>query len=542
MESSAEANTVTCNGPCGRTVPALCASTSGLFLNSGSDLRYWFCDRCQLKLCPLNWKRCGGPDDGGTRKVIKVSEELLDPSVLPPEMWTEIFSELSPRQLLQVRLVCRHWRDIVDGSGSLKDKLTVIFTKSVTIEQDYQPVHLLPVHGANFKSSKIASVGSWWPPFGNNLVEVSFSSCKVSLPNLLEMLKHAPNLQILELLYYDETCERPDPANFRLDKVEKLTLDGRNITQLSEVFLDVCRNLKSLRLTWNFYGNHDDCVKPLEMAKFVGNLRNTLEELYINSSDEIVTELLKLDGLKLKKVALLDDPVDYKLLVQLYQKNPALEYLDIHEVVDLGFIVEKIRNEMVHMLPNLKHLSINVGPYFGADLTCLANFTKLQSLALYGYQEHNISAYAFDLPDGGMPNLKELYLEGIYFPYNRLQQFLAKTPNVHTLIIEYENLFDTWSDFLTAIGTLKLLQKLSIDMITFKKSTRCPFQCLPTLNVLNMNLGAMPPSLANMVLGLCPHLRDFHVNSISNSKSTINDEVLRVILNQLCKVKLEHAK
>lgn len=304
MESSAEANTVTCNGPCGRTVPALCASTSGLFLNSGSDLRYWFCDRCQLKLCPLNWKRCGGPDDGGTRKVIKVSEELLDPSVLPPVMWTEIFSELSPRQLLQVRLVCRHWRDIVDGSGSLKDKLTVIFTKSVTIEQDYQPVHLLPVHGANFKSSKIASVGSWWPPFGNNLVEVSFSSCKVSLPNLLEMLKHAPNLQILELLYYDETCERPDPANFRLDKVEKLTLDGRNITQLSEVFLDVCRNLKSLRLTWNFYGNHDDCVKPLEMAKFVGNLRNTLEELYINSSDEIVTELLKLDGLKLKKVTL----------------------------------------------------------------------------------------------------------------------------------------------------------------------------------------------------------------------------------------------
>lgn len=530
---------VVCNGPCRQSVPALCAVTSGLILTCDAEHQYWFCDHCQLNLCTMSAKRSSSPESAGSRQVVKRFDDHLDLSVLPAEMWTAVFLDLSPCHLLQVRLTCRLWKNIVDSCGTLLAKLTVTFPKKLIIEPDYIPVHLPSVPKAHFESCKINSMGSWWPQFAQGLTEVVFSSCKVALPDLLGMLRNTPNIKCLEVSDYDETKESPTAADFRLDKVEKLELDGRNITQLSEVFLDVCRNLKSLKITWNFYGNHDDHVQPLKMAKFVNDLRNTLTELYINCSDEIMAELLKLDGLKLKKAAFLFEPVLYKLLVQFYEKYPALEYLDIHSCVDFGFIDEKDRNEMIRLLPELKHLSINVGPYFCVNLAFLAKYTKLQSIALYGYQEENISAYELELPDGGLPNLRELYFEGIYFPGKRLQQFLAKTPNVHTLLIECECLFDCWSDFLAAIGTLKLLRKLSINFIDIKKPSRCPFNCLPTVNFLNANLGGMSPSLANIVLDICPKLRDFHAN-LRSTDSSINDEVLRVICREISKKTLKH--
>lgn len=46
----------------------------------------------------------------------------------------QILEQLTERELLRVRMICRYWRDVVDESKRFRDRLEVKFPKGVLMD------------------------------------------------------------------------------------------------------------------------------------------------------------------------------------------------------------------------------------------------------------------------------------------------------------------------------------------------------------------------------------------------------------------------
>uniref|UniRef100_A0A1Q3EW57 Putative beta-tubulin folding cofactor e n=1 Tax=Culex tarsalis TaxID=7177 RepID=A0A1Q3EW57_CULTA len=527
----AEATVVRCNGRCQRRVHPWCSRTSGIMLVGNGNELYWFCDGCRRGLCPAvqDTGNTSGPLQDTLRKLTRRMDTMDDslrrlersrggaaagkPNLpdlpeLPVEIWTEVFKGLSANQVLRIRLVCRRWKGIVDGSSVLMGKFTASF-RDLAIDGDYEPVNLLPVFNVKFKDAKIRAVGTWWKAFGPSLTTIRIGKdCWIKPSVLMEMLKHVPNLKTLKLvniildLSFHETNVVPD---FQLTKLEGLTIAGIEEDYFYEDVLKLCCNLKSLRFDYKNFA-------PPEAARSVAGLHNTLEELHLNATEEFLAELMELDRLKLKKLTLAGNEIEDKsVIIEFCKLQPDLEYLDVQDSLHLDEINEAYCNDFFQYFRKLEYLSICLGSNCQTGLTFLAHLTRLQSLDLAGRHQDYPSCLA---ACSQLPNLRQLKLRDINFPDTALQQWLTKVPNLRAITIK-DCKFDCWSDLLEALESVKLLECATLKGIT--KVSETPFYYhaeFTALKSLHLSVCEMSPDFLGKLLGLCPGLREFRAKHV----------------------------
>ncbi|XP_039444659.1 uncharacterized protein LOC120424557 [Culex pipiens pallens] len=178
-------------------------------------------------------------------------------------------------------------------------------------------------------------------------------------------------------------------------------------------------------------------------------------------------------------------------------------------------------NEMGQLLSNLKFLSYCLGSNpEHVDLTFLSSMPKLEILSLDGRTINNNSK----LPNC-RPNLRELYLEEIFFQDNSFQMCLEKMPNIQAIHIDACSM-DSWAHFLKVLGTLKHLRELKLHNMFPKETTRCYFDDLTALKSLILFSCKMSPDLLATLLSRCPSLHKLHMTHV---KDALNDDVRRVI-------------
>ncbi|EDS36781.1 conserved hypothetical protein [Culex quinquefasciatus] len=445
---------------------------------------------------------------------------------LPPEMWAEIFNHLPAFPLLKMRQVCRRWRDIVDHSLALVSKLRVTFSDVHNpIDGSFEPKHLPRVPNA-YLVSFVTEVGPWWASFGEGLTTLEFGSgSEIKSSVFLDILRHTPNLRVLDLPlveFIDDFSTLPD---FRLDKLEELRAHYIDVPEMFDVYRVLCGcGLKSLTVMWPDY---HDCrsVEPLKAAHFVRGFQTTLAELHINGSDELLTEMVTFDRLKLRKLRLTYEELSNGwLLVNLCRKQPLLEYLAVDEGFKFNQESVVMLNQIGHLLPKLTYLSIKVAPF--VDLTFLFNFANLHTLELYGDHE-NFSLVQFAFSGNDNPNLNTLHLDKIHFQKCVFQQFLNKLPNIRTISLRNCK-FNAQSDLFEALVSLKHLNKLTLDI----QETGCssPATPLATLKHLRIRSCEMSRKLFASFLASCPHLRELWLNS---RQAVHVEEVLAAISLQI---------
>ncbi|XP_038111656.1 uncharacterized protein LOC6038919 [Culex quinquefasciatus] len=178
-------------------------------------------------------------------------------------------------------------------------------------------------------------------------------------------------------------------------------------------------------------------------------------------------------------------------------------------------------NEMGQLLSNLKFLSYCLGSNpEHVDLTFLSSMPKLEILSLDGRTINNNSK----LPNC-RPNLRELYLEEIFFQDNSFQMCLEKMPNIQAIHIDGCSM-DSWAHFLKVLGTLKHPRELKLHNMFPKETTRCYFDDLTALKSLILFSCKMSPDLLATLLSRCPSLHKLHMTHV---KDALNDDVRRVI-------------
>ncbi|KAL9705339.1 hypothetical protein quinque_008857 [Culex quinquefasciatus] len=74
---------------------------------------------------------------------------------LPPELWLEIFKLLDGTSILQARMTCHRWREIVDGSRWLQDLFWVII-EGMLFDRWHEPEDLPPAANNHIKTDHVA--------------------------------------------------------------------------------------------------------------------------------------------------------------------------------------------------------------------------------------------------------------------------------------------------------------------------------------------------------------------------------------------------
>ncbi|KAL1382232.1 hypothetical protein pipiens_013290 [Culex pipiens pipiens] len=505
--SPEDSSAVRCSGPCGGTVHARCATFSGGITLTTSDGLFWFCDRCRRGLRPV----------GNTTQQPDLPE-------LPTEIWIEVFRNLPDGRLPKVRLVCRRWRDIVDGCSALLAKITVAFC-SRTAYQKVNPDRLLPVTKASFVSIK--RIGSWWHSFGPGLTEIKIEHFEmerfhlIELSDLLGMLRHTPNLRRFALIGCILNGKRSGRPDFRLNKVETLILE--DILDLAK-YLKVFRKLfskspvKALKITWSDSAGYTAAAEPDDMLE---DFQTTLEELTVNCSDSLLLQIIYLDLTELKKLTLIrEGVVDNSLLMDLFKIHQSLEYVDISNMMAFNEENAPMLIKIGQLLPKLQFLSIFATH---VDISFLSKTPKLQTFKLYGVERSFKLIQSNSFPEKHQ-NLKQLDLSVIKIPANFAQQWFATLPNLRILSLTACKIA-CWSDFLAALQSLELLEKLSLDMTKAGETgpSPSPNKPLTRLRYLKYSMhNEISDDAFGALLEVCSSLRELKLEYVLRGEAVLS--------------------
>ncbi|KAL9695788.1 hypothetical protein quinque_015073 [Culex quinquefasciatus] len=497
--SPEDSSAVRCSGPCGGTVHARCATFSGGITLTTSDGLFWFCDRCRRGLRPV----------GNTTQQPDLPE-------LPTEIWIEVFRNLPDGRLPKVRLVCRRWRDIVDGCPALLAKITVAFC-SLTGMRKFNPDRLLPVTKASFVSIK--RIGSWWHSFGPGLTEIKIEHFEmerfhlIELSDLLGMLRHTPNLRRFALIGCILNGKRSGRPDFRLNKVETLILE--DILDLAK-YLKVFRKLfspspvKALKITWSESAGYTAAAEPDDMVE---DFQTTLEELTVNCSDSLLLQIIYLDLTELKKLTLIrEGVVDHRLLMNLFGCHRSLEYVDISNMMAFNEENAPMLIKICQLLPELQFLSIFATH---VDISFLSKTPKLQTFELYGV-ERSFKLIQSNSFHEKHQNLNQLDLSVIKIPANFAQQWFATLPNLRILSLTACKIA-CWSDFLAALQSLELLEMLSLDMTKAGETgpSASPNKPLTRLRYLKYSMfNEISDDAFGALLAVCSSLRELKLECV----------------------------
>ncbi|KAL1395640.1 hypothetical protein pipiens_011109 [Culex pipiens pipiens] len=505
--SPEDSSAVRCSGPCGGTVHARCATFSGGITLTTSDGLFWFCDRCRRGLRPV----------GNTTQQPDLPE-------LPTEIWIEVFRNLPGGRLPKVRLVCRRWRDIVDGCPALLAKITVAFC-SRTAYQKVNPDRLLPVTKASFVSIK--RIGSWWHSFGPGLTEIKIEHFEmerfhlIELSDLLGMLRHTPNLRRFALIGCILNGKRSGRPDFRLNKLETLILE--DILDLAK-YLKVFRKLfskspvKALKITWSDSAGYTAAAEPDDMLE---DFQTTLEELTVNCSDSLLLQIIYLDLTELKKLTLIrEGVVDNSLLMDLCEIHQSLEYVDISDMMAFNEENAPMLIKIGQLLPKLQFLSIFATH---VDISFLSNSPKLQTFELYGVEHDFKLIQSSSFPEKHQ-NLKQLDLSVIKIPANFAQQWFATLPNLRILSLTACKIA-CWSDFLAALQSLELLEMLSLETTEAGETgpSASPNKPLTRLRYLKYSMhNEISDDAFRALLEVCSSLRELKLEYVLRGEAVMS--------------------
>ncbi|XP_039439166.2 uncharacterized protein LOC120420244 [Culex pipiens pallens] len=413
---------------------------------------------------------------------------------LPPEILETIFEYLPAAQLLRIRLVCRHWRDVVISDSKLMGKLILKFPQNITITKKYTPKHL-PAAATKvcFESVKIVGIPTWWSSFALNLTHLKIQFSETSLPTLLEMLRSTPNLKRLKLFCVKLTKLADEPPNFTLNKLEKLYLNSICETKILRLFGPMCPNLKDFYLFMRAENpNHDArCV-----IQFVQTVEKTLESLELYTTKNFLAELSTFKELKLKRLVYnwVEEPEEE--LVQFCRTQPLIEKL----VTAQSCLSNSALTEIGRSLPNLKHLSSRFKPDCSKHATFINAMPNLEHLSLINnYSEVNF---------GGCqsPNLKHLYLGYMRPTRNSLQQYLKACPNLNSLEMD-RCTFTSWDEIFIPAGSLKFLQTLELGTLDLANVTDATFGKMTNLRRLRLIGFKMANPVMAALFRACDQLR-----------------------------------
>ncbi|KAL1396738.1 hypothetical protein pipiens_010306 [Culex pipiens pipiens] len=400
---------------------------------------------------------------------------------------------------------CRSWKRIVDGNPALVEKFEVRFPENLVMDREFQPGGLLPVCGATLKRARIVSVETWWTSLGANLRRLKLVECKVSLATLVGMLGGTPSLEVLELIQVgcSGICNRVE--NFRLAKLEQLTIEGlEGGVGLLNVFGQVCTGLKEVRLRVEL----TEVQSERRVIRFLQSVRNTLESVEVFATSKILYELTALKQIRLKRAAFIGFWIDEKELMEFSRKQATLEELDIPEVVTT---VETL-NEIGTNLPSLTRLAVKIDSEAAVVPTFLANMPHLTDLAISGvYATHQL----LNLTAHGSANLTQLKLSNVRVTCCSLQRFCAASANVRVLELKC-CAFESWSEIFAAVAPCRKLERLQLDRVRVNRSDVFLVAYFDSLRYLELSDCQLSKEMLAALFGLCPQLEEVYLWRMAN--------------------------
>ncbi|XP_039451882.1 uncharacterized protein LOC120430830 [Culex pipiens pallens] len=271
-----------------------------------------------------------------------------DCPTLPPKLWTRIFLQLERYELLQVRMTCRSWKQLVDSNSGLREGFAISFPEGSIMDREYLPADLPPASKVTLRKVRIIEVGGWLPSLGNTLVHLCLSQCRVGLSTLEDKLRQTPKLKILELeniathIYRYETITKP---KLELNELECLVLD-----QIELVNFLSCPRLKVVKCT---------SIWLNKLAAFISSYQRTLQNVEVYYESEVIQSLTKLEHLKLKRLEFNKYPVFttsgvITKLIELCRVQPTIEELLLPKEAN-GITCDHLK-QIGSYLPRLKFL------------------------------------------------------------------------------------------------------------------------------------------------------------------------------------------
>ncbi|XP_039448362.1 uncharacterized protein LOC120427552 [Culex pipiens pallens] len=379
---------------------------------------FWFCPGCRPRLTVES-------DEG---------EDYL-----PPELWLEIFELLDGASILQVRLTCHRWREIVDGSRWLHDMFWVNI-EAMKLDWCHEPENLPPAANVTMQTVKILEVDSWWPWFGSGLLSIALYGCEVALSTLLEMLRGAPNLEWLNLGDTVYSSVEAGAVDFRLDRLTHLSC-----RTVFNVFGQICTRLEELDVQPD-----QEIFNEEALCIVIQSSQRTLKQLTSHLTPYMLNQIAGMRALKLDKFD------------QVGGQASAAQFSQMQRFIkDLTIIAtgEEL-NEVGTNLPRLEYIDVTLKPNGTTGMTSfLEGMPQLKRLTIRCNQQELI----FGLCKS--PHLEFICLTELQIGIDNMQRYLQNCPKIDSLILSICTL-SSWSDLFAAqIPTLRSLHLTKIKVL-----------------------------------------------------------------------------
>ncbi|KAL1381143.1 hypothetical protein pipiens_013677 [Culex pipiens pipiens] len=339
---------------------------------------------------------------------------------LPPEIWEHIFRFLPGFQLLRLRLICRHWNDVIAGSASLMGRFHFCVTgrgRQGRMTRDYAPPGLnTMVTQVVVRKFRIEGVGAWFRDIAPRLTELHLIDCDLSVGVLFGMLRLTLNLKSLVLNFLRFTGS--GEPEFRLNRLTYLFFDhvGDN-TEDGHHVLDGFERMAPCLETLDLGINIES--KKVEVLEWIRTMQASLRNLQLRREPYIMEGLCQLKELRLTLVSLnAIFPDDLELWTRFCRMQPHVEILTI-TTNDAEILAETGR-----LLPKLRHLALIVpGPI---EVSFLATMPLLDYLEITGSNVYPVAKVSF--LSHSCPSMEQFVLKNV--ETKDVFQFLYQSPKL----------------------------------------------------------------------------------------------------------------
>lgn len=244
-----------------------------------------------------------------------------------PELWERIFDELSGCQLLDVILVCKQFKEIVETSSRLMDKLNLVLRKSRCDENLLRSIRkyknlivdgvdenlkvFLRIHSKSIENLKIfnctittSDMKQLLDPISNNLRVLSMCNVKLIANTFVKTKTNFPRLQKLHLMTCDDNTCASILKGFCDGNLQEFVymsdchVDENQFESLMR-FLSLNRKLTSLCLSGDVAGKLMKSEKYVDVARF--NLESFWVEFEAKKQEEVRVEAQNLIAFLVKQ-------------------------------------------------------------------------------------------------------------------------------------------------------------------------------------------------------------------------------------------------
>lgn len=506
---------------------------------------FWFCTECRVDLCRENkvtnepnrqlmddlskrigtietrLRISGGLDDGSN--CVDRTESAPTQDLLPVEMWTKVFMNLSVIQLRKVRMTCRSWNQIVSGCPKLMEKMVARLPKDIILDEECEQAKLLSFSKSRYvhfsiSDSIIIHVDSWWPFVAETLESLSLSACQITITTLLTMLKPLHNLK--SLTFAGDSCldirRCPIVLNFQLPSLETLILQDVNHSDTLDLFRQIFPQLKVFKLLNNSYTE----AQRAKVVQLIETVKGTLEDVEVPMSAQLWDSIRSISGIRFKKISLAEykvisstPPIMENYLIELCQKHANIEALRMTKsIIQNEATLEAIARSLVH----LKDLKLTIGGR-NCSFNFLSHFLELTTLDI-GISKDSYTHFKLDISNCRNDNLSSLNLTKV-----SISAGLADSlPNIRVIkLIRCE--LPCWS--IVFDPQLKALQSVTLESVEILNKQEYLADYCEQLRSLSISQCKIPRKFLVAIFTLCPKLNVVNLEKLDN----IDDDVVLIL-------------